>query len=51
MFPQKTANLDEDGRVVVGPKNFYTKRGKKGKDDSVYFSRQSYLCIGDMYKP
>ena len=50
-FPTKTANKDEDGRVIVGPRNFYTKRGKGGKDDSVYFSRQSYLCIGDLYKP
>jgi len=36
--------------VVTGPRNFYTKRGKGGKDDSVYFSRQSYLCTGDLYK-
>jgi hypothetical protein len=49
-FPSKTANKDEDGRVIVGPRNFYTKREKRGKDDSVYFSRQSYLCIGDLYK-
>jgi len=49
-FPSKTAHKDEDGRPIVGPRNFYTKREKRGKDDSVYFSRQSYLCIGDLYK-
>ena len=32
-------NLDEDGKVIIGPRNFYGKKGKKGKDDSVYFSR------------
>lgn len=41
---------DEDGKPVVGPRNFYTKRIRGGKDDGVYFSKQSYLCIGDMYK-
>lgn len=49
-FITKTAAKDDDGRVVTGPKNFYTKNGKKGKDDSVYFSRQSYICTGDLYK-
>jgi len=38
-FPKKKANLDEDGKVIIGPRNFYGKKGKKGKDDSVYFSR------------
>ena len=49
-FPSKTANKDEDGRPILGPRNFYTKREKRGKDDSVYFSIQSYLCIGDLYR-
>ena len=36
--------------MVTGPRNFYTKRLRGGKDDGVYFSRQSYLCTGDLYK-
>lgn len=31
------AKKDDDGMVIIGPRNFTTKKGKKGKDESVYF--------------
>lgn len=49
-YPTKTANKDEDGKVIIGPRNFYTTKMKRGKDDSVFFSRPSYVCTGDLYR-
>jgi hypothetical protein len=39
----------EDG-VIVGPRNFYTKKGKKGNADDIFFSKPSYSCTGDPYQ-
>ncbi len=36
-FVATKANRDEEGLVIIGPRNFYTKKEKKGKIDSVYF--------------
>ena len=36
-FKVTKANRDADGLVIIGPRNFYTKKEKKGKIDSVYF--------------
>ena len=45
-----TADKDEDGKVKLGPRNFTTKPVKKGKIDSVYFSKPpSYICREDLY--
>jgi len=45
------ANRDEEGKPVVGPRNFTTKPMKKGKTENVYFARaSSYLGIGDPFK-
>jgi len=44
------ANKDEDGHVKTEPKNITTKKIKRGKDDSVYFAKPSYICTGDLYK-
>ena len=49
-FVAKTANKDEDGNVIIGPRNFYTKKMKRGKIDAVYFGNQSYLAVGDPYQ-
>jgi len=46
-----TANKDEEGKPVVGPRNFTTKGLKKGKTENVYFARaSSYIAIGDPFK-
>jgi len=45
------ANKDEEGKPIVGPRNFTTKPLKKGKTENVYFARaSSYTAIGDPYK-
>ena len=45
------ANKDEEGKPVVGPRNFTTKPLKKGKTENVYFARaSSYIAIGDPFK-
>lgn len=36
--------------MIIGPRNFYTKRIKNGHADDVYFSRPSYVCTGDPFK-
>jgi len=39
-YPKKKANRDpEDGKPIIGPKNFYTRGIVKGKADNIYFSR------------
>lgn len=50
-FITTKANRDEEGRVIIGPRNFYTKKEKKGKIDSVYFLKPSYNASGDPYRP
>ena len=45
------ANKDEEGKPVIGPRNFTTKPLKKGKTEGVYFSKaSSYIAIGDPFK-
>ena len=50
VFKPKTRNVDEDGRVVVGPRNFYTNKMKTGKIDKILFSAPTYNAIGDPFK-
>lgn len=46
-----TANKDEEGKPVIGPRNFTTKPLKKGKTEGVYFAKaSSYLAVGDPFK-
>lgn len=45
-----TAKKDESGRVITDPRNFTTKKLKKGKIDAVLFQKPSYICTGDLYK-
>ena len=49
-FIEKKADKDEDGKVIIGPRNFYTKKMKRGKTDAVYFGRQSYNACGDPFQ-
>jgi hypothetical protein len=50
VFKPKQRKVDEDGRVVTGPRNFYTNEMKKGKMDNQLFSKPSYNAIGDPFK-
>ena len=51
VYPNKVRNLDPDtGKPQTGPRNFYTKRMRGGKDEGVYFERGHYNCIGDPFK-
>jgi len=43
-------NLDEDKRVIIGPRNFYTRPMKKGKLDSTLFEKTSFTGIDCPYK-
>ena len=44
------AKRDEDGRVILEPRNFTTKKAKTGRTDAVYFEKPSYVTIEDKYK-
>ena len=45
------ARRDEEGHVILGPRNFTTKRQKVGSKDHVMFSKSSYVTVEDLYKP
>ena len=41
------ARRDHDGAVIIAPRNFTTKPGKKGHIDAVFFDKKpSYVAIG-----
>lgn len=61
MFKQKKGNCeclykyeyiarkDETGAVIIEPRNFTTKPGKKGNIDAVLFDKKpSYIAIGKL---
>jgi len=48
-FKDKPARRNEDGEVITEPRNFYTKREKKGKAEDVYFTKGSFIAVGDPY--
>jgi hypothetical protein len=50
VFKPKKIDIDEDGKVIIGPRNFYTNRTKTGANDKQLFSKPSYNCIGDPFK-
>jgi hypothetical protein len=49
-YKYKLAEKDEDGKVITAPRNFTTKNPRKGKIDSIYFDRPSYVSVEDLYK-
>jgi hypothetical protein len=49
-YPKTKCRKDEDGSVLTGPRNFYTKRLRKGASEDVLFTRPTYICRGDLYK-
>ena len=45
------ANKDEEGKPIVGPRNFTTRPVLKGKTDKVLLAKAvSYTSIGDPFK-
>ena len=53
-FQQKKRVLDEDGKVITAPRNFYTTRTKKGqvngsRHDRVLFSKPGFNALGDPF--
>lgn len=50
MFKPKEAKKDEDGKPLIGPRNFYTTRMKVGHTDSILFGKPSYVSIGNPFK-
>ncbi len=43
------ARRDETGAVIIEPRNFTTKPGKKGHIDAVLFDKKpSYIAIGKL---
>jgi hypothetical protein len=49
-FQKTKARRNADGEVITEPRNFYTKRLRKGASEDVFFSKPSYICRGDPYK-
>jgi hypothetical protein len=51
LVTHRSANKDEEGKPVIGPRNFTTRPTLKGKTEKVYFARAaSYTSIGDPFK-
>lgn len=49
-FPIKKARRDEEGAVITDPRNFTTKKPKKGHGPEVTFSKPVFATVGDPYK-
>jgi len=46
----KKAKRDSDGAVITAPRNFTTKKPKRGHNDDALFSKPSYISSGDLYQ-
>jgi len=49
-YKTKPLKKDEDGHVILEPRNFTTKKCKTGRMDAVYFDKPSYVSVEDPYK-
>lgn len=49
-FPVKKARRDQEGAVITDPRNFTTKKPKKGHGPDVTFTKPTFATIGDPYK-
>jgi hypothetical protein len=49
-FPIKKARKDEEGHVIVDPRNFTTKKAKKGMGPDATFTKPVFATVGDPYK-
>jgi len=50
MFKKKESRRDEEGHVILAPRNFTTKKTKLGRTDNVYFEKPSYVSVTDPFK-
>ena len=48
-FPTKKARRDELGAVITDPRNFTTKKPKKGQGVEVTFGKPTFATVGDPY--
>lgn len=49
-FPTKKARRDQDGHVITDPRNFTTKKAKKGMGPDATFSKPVFATVGDPFK-
>jgi hypothetical protein len=49
-FPVKKARRDEEGAVITDPRNFTTKKPKKGHGVDATFSKPTFTTVGDPYQ-
>lgn len=49
-FPDKKARRDSEGAVITDPRNFTTKKPKKGMGVDATFSKPIFVTVGDPYK-
>ena len=48
--PTKPNRDPEDGKPITGPNNFGIRKPRTGKGEDVYFSRTSFIAVGDPFK-
>lgn len=49
-YKPKKCEKDEDGKVILEPRNFTTKKAKTGRLDAVYFDKPSYVSVENPFK-
>jgi hypothetical protein len=49
-YKTKGPRKDEEGHVLLEPRNFTTKKMKTGHIDAVYFDKPSYVSVEDPFK-
>lgn len=49
-FPPKKARRDAEGAVITDPRNFTTKKPKKGQGVDATFTKPSFVTVGDPFK-
>jgi len=49
-YKTKHPQRDDEGHVILEPRNFTTKKTKTGKTDAVYFEKSSYVSVSDPFK-
>jgi hypothetical protein len=49
-FPPKEARRDAEGAVITDPRNFTTKKPKKGQGVDATFTKPVFVTVGDPFK-
>lgn len=49
-FPVKKARRDQEGHVITDPRNFTTKKPKRGNGPDATFQKPVFVTVGDPYK-